>query len=74
MAGFAVSANGRFSDVHRGHPHEIEQSAVKTSLMNLPFKAEHGAHDAWVYVLEIDSCLHDVFRLLLMKTTDNPPS
>jgi hypothetical protein len=60
--------------LRRPHADQVEQFVIETGLMNLPFKAEHGAHDAWVYVLEIDSCLHDVFRLLFMKTTHNPYS
>ncbi len=34
---------------------------IEARLANLPFKAEHGLHNAWVHVHEIDSSFHDVF-------------
>ena len=58
-----VQAVGAAVDLRRAHPDEVEQFVIEARLTNLPFEAEHGLHDAWVHVHEIDSSFHDVFRL-----------
>jgi hypothetical protein len=58
-----VETAGATVDLRRAHPDEIQQLAVETRLLNLPFKAEHGVDDALGHVYEIDSSFHDVLTL-----------
>jgi len=46
--------------LRRAHPDKVEQFVIEARLMNLPFEAEHGVHNAWVHVHDIDSSFHDV--------------
>jgi hypothetical protein len=58
-----VQAIGATVDLRRAHPDEVEQAMIQAPLTDLPLEAEHGLDDAWVHLHEIDSSLHDVFRL-----------
>ena len=58
-----VQTIGATVDLRRPHPDEVEQFFIEACLPDLPFKAEHGLHNAWAHVHEIDSSFHDVFHL-----------
>src|SRR5207342_3328811 len=68
-----VQAIGAAVDLRRAHPDEVEQSVIEACLTHLPFKAEHGLYDAWGYVHEIDSSLHDVFHLHQSRRISSNP-
>jgi hypothetical protein len=68
-----VQTVGATVDLRRAHPDEVEQSVIEAGLTNLPFEAQHGLHDAWIHVHEIDSSFHDVFHLHKSRRSRNNP-
>jgi len=59
--------------LRRAHPDKVEQFVIEARLTNLPFKAEHGLHNAWGDAHEIDSSFHDVFSFTIMTNQESIP-